>query len=190
MLDPADPETFYNLAVQLYDSGDLVEAAMEAKEALRLHPPHVEAAQLLAECDAGSGEISFEAGKNSVKPTAESIRTGPDNQPPSVLHLGVAWTRVGYGVFVLCVLCSTLMVIHNPFPNAHLRHDTLSMIAVFLWPFSGLASLFWMIADIIDRRERFIWLLPVWICCLVALPALPLALYLFWGRNAMVFRQA
>jgi len=40
LLSPEDPETHYNLAVQLLDQGDKQEAATSAREALRLDPHH------------------------------------------------------------------------------------------------------------------------------------------------------
>jgi tetratricopeptide (TPR) repeat protein len=194
MLDPADPETFYNLAVQLYDMGDRKEAAVAAREALRMHPAHESAAELLDRCEAEPGQVPFDLGKETLLPSEASLRTGPDSPPASVLKLGEAWTRVGYGVFVLCCVSSLLLLVHPPLVvNAQdtiLKHDPLSVLAIFLWPFSGAASIFWTCVDLIDRRERFVWLLPVSSCALVALPALPLALYIFVIRKANVFRSA
>lgn len=126
---------------------------------------------------------------------------------PSLLGLGVAWTRVGYGVLALAVLALVLLAVVRPVytippkgipPEGYrvvagkdlakeggmaLRASTMGFVSVFLWVFSALAAFVWILADIVDRRKRFIWLLPMFICPLTGLHALPLALYLFLARN-------
>jgi tetratricopeptide (TPR) repeat protein len=192
MLDPSDAETFFNLAVQLYDAGDRQEASLAAKEALKLHPTHEAATELLAQCEVEAGEVNFEVEKVEVRPSDASLRTGPDSQPKPLLNLGPAWTYVGYGVLVLCLASSILLLVHNPLalnPKTSLiRHDLLSVFSLFLHIVTGLMAMFWMLVDIIDRRDRFVWLLPIWICCFVGIPFLPLALYMFVGRRLAVFR--
>lgn len=126
--------------------------------------------------------------------------------PPSLLGLGVAWTRVGYGVLALSIVAFVLwQTVHPvlqatkgaPIPEGYrlmankdggllLRASTLGMVSVFLLVFSGLAGFVWTLADLVDRRRRFVWILPVVICVfLQGLHALPLALYVFYGRETM-----
>jgi hypothetical protein len=76
------------------------------------------------------------------------------------------------------------MILHVPLDrNAVLRHDPLSILAVFGWITCGLMALFWMVIDIIDRRKKFAWLLPIWVCGISAMVWVPLALYLFVARK-------
>ncbi len=67
-----------------------------------------------------------------------------------------------------------------------LKPTAVGVTSVFLYIFSALASFVWTFVDIVDRRKRFVWLLPLFICPLVAsLHALPLALYLFFARETL-----
>jgi tetratricopeptide (TPR) repeat protein len=185
LLDPRDPEPFYNLAVALWDEGDHTEAAVYARQVLAFDPGHSKAAQLLANCEEAAAKAPFELdyGK-TISPTAAAIRVGPDDPTPHVLGLGVAWTRVAYGLLVLCVVQLGLLLFHPPFRDTGFNRDLLSVLATFVWIFTSLACIFWMTVDIVDRREKFVWLLPVWICGIAALPGLPLAAYVFLARKS------
>jgi len=182
MLAPDDPETFYNLAVQLYDEGDRVEAASAAKQALVIAPNHGRAQELVNACDAASGSEPFEAGKQKIQPTPQSLRRGPDDPLPHMLGLGEPWTYIGYGVLALCVLETVLLVIHPP-AVPKLRTDGLSVAVVALCIFNLVFGIFWMAVDLFDRNKKFVWLLPQSVFALVGLPAVFLALYLWMGRR-------
>ena len=184
MLDPTDPETFYNLAVQLFDEGDHLEAAVAAREALKLDPNHSGAAETLAKSEAQAGEAPFEADGQLLPPDPKSIRRGMDDGGVHTLGLGPQWTAVGYAVLAICLASTLLLVFHSPFQsNWTLKHDSLSVLAVFCYVFQGLLAVVWMLCDIVDRRERLLWLLPIWICGFSALPVLPLGLYIYVSRN-------
>lgn len=126
--------------------------------------------------------------------------------PPSLLGLGRAWTRVGYAILALSVLAFVLYVGFRPFlpleagkavPTGYrllggkgsatcINTSPGGIASVVSLLFSGLAGLVWTFVDVVDRRKRFVWLLPMFICPLVqALHALPLALYLFYGRETI-----
>jgi tetratricopeptide (TPR) repeat protein len=186
MLRPEDPETFHNLAVQLLDQGDRREAASYAKQALSLDPGHSRATELIARCEEPQGEAPFElSNETPIRPGGAGIRSGPDSSPESLLGLGPAWTVIGTCVFWLSVGQLGLLIFH-PFVNLstqQLGRDPLSIFCLFLYVFVILASGFWTTVDVIDRRQKFLWLLPVWVCGLAGLDVLPLALYLFLGRK-------
>lgn len=170
----------------------------------------------------------------------------PVENPQSLLGLGIAWTRVGYGVLLLALIAFGLNLLVRPilpiqlltplsvstkatsgtslvdtpkgkvavpkgyqiavadngevqvYPlgysliggkegGAPLKTSAMGMISLFVIVFSGLAGVVWMLADIVDRRKRFVWLLPMAICpVLGVLHALPLALYLFFARETPV----
>lgn len=68
--------------------------------------------------------------------------------------------------------------------NMAVRASGLGVVSIFLLVFSGIAGFGWMLVDLVDRRKRFVWILPMLVCVfLQALHALPLALYLFIGRE-------
>lgn len=126
----------------------------------------------------------------------------PAPTPQSLLGLGPAWTRIGYGVLALTVAALALLFFVHPFipytpkgaapegyklvggeKGVYLRASPIGAASVFLLVFSALAALAWTLADIVDRRKRFVWLLPMFICPFMGLHALPFALYLFYGRE-------
>jgi hypothetical protein len=157
-----DAEAQYDLAVRLLERGKRDEAATAAGKALSLDPNHGGAAKVLAQCK----------------------RQSPYEPPKPLIGLGRPWTNVGKGLLALCVVETSLLAAHVPFtPAMQPKHDVLSVASLFLYVFCGLACVFWMTVDLIDRRERFLWLLPIWVCGLAALPALPLAFYLFVVRK-------
>ncbi len=128
-----------------------------------------------------------------------------DPQSPknvSLLGLGPAWTRVGYGVLVLTIVALVLLFTVHPFlphkagdvapagyklvggaQGVYLKAAPIGAASVFLLVFSALAALVWTLADVVDRRKRFVWLLPMFVCPFMGLHALPFALYLFYGRE-------
>jgi len=121
----------------------------------------------------------------------------------TLLGLGPAWTRVGYGVLTLAVLALVFwQVVHPVLPAPKgatpagykliankdggwlLLASPLGAFSIFLHVFSALAGFVWTLIDVVDRRRRFVWLMPLFVCPFVqALQAFPLALYLFYGRE-------
>jgi tetratricopeptide (TPR) repeat protein len=181
-LAPTDPEPFHNLAVALCNMGDYHEAATYAEEALRLDPEHEGALGTLEMCRA-KGSIPFESESEPIQPTVETIRQGIDDKPVHLLHLGDAWTKIGFGVTGYCVFSFAFLIFHPFFDGKALKHDPLSILAFLLYVTSGIAAVFWTLIDVIDRREKFVWLLPMWVCGFMAIPALPLSLYLAIRRK-------
>lgn len=122
----------------------------------------------------------------------------------SLLGLGKPWTRVGQVLFVLCILTFVMWRVTNPvmpytkgeaLPEGYrlvsnkdggflLRASIWGAASIFLLIFSGIGSFVWTFADLIDRKKRFVWLLPMFVCPFISgLHALPLGLYLFFGRE-------
>ena len=75
--------------------------------------------------------------------------------------------------------------------GAALKPTALGAVGVFLMVFAALVGLVWTLVDVVDRRKRFVWLLPMFVCPLVfSLQALPLALYIFYGRETIGHGEA
>jgi tetratricopeptide (TPR) repeat protein len=183
-LDPHDPQAFHNVALALYNQGEFQEAEVFVQEALRLDPEHEASLSTLALCREAKGAASFEVEEQVLSPSSDSVRLGSDDGPVHVLHLGEAWTKVGFGLVAFCIF-SFMYVTFCPFLGVGgvLRHDLNAKFSLFLYISSALACDFWILVDVIDRREKFVWLLPIWVCGFVALPVLPLAFYLALRRK-------
>lgn len=189
-LDPHDTEALHNLAVALYNRGDYTEAAQYCNEVLNVEPSHEGASELLGRCEALSDKNSFRLLNTDVKPSAATKKEGPDDSPRHVLNLGAPWTRIGYGILFYCIFSLGFMIFHPVVSSQNSwSKDPMAIVAFFLYVTAGIGSLIWMLIDIIDRREKFIWLLPVSICGLFALPMLPLALYMAFRKNMMQLKS-
>jgi tetratricopeptide (TPR) repeat protein len=187
-LDPNNPEPFHNLAVALLNQGNAQEASTYAQEALRLDPEHEGAMRTLQACQAHPQEASFEASlpnspRDNIESSAMSVRPGPDDLPVHILHLGEAWTYVGFVLCAYCIVSFTVLIFHPFVDEKGLRHESGAIVSFFLYVTSGLAAVIWTLIDIIDRREKFVWLLPMWVCGFAALPVLPLSLYLAFRKK-------
>gem|GEM_PF-5729386 len=132
------------------------------------------------------GEAPFEIAKDRPVPIwAEGVQPGPDTPIPSVLGLGPAWTNIGYGLFALSFAQLVFLIAH-PFINFQtqmLNRDPLSVACLMLYLFMIIATTFWTTVDIVDRKQKFLWLLPVWVCGMASLVPIPLGFYLFVGRK-------
>lgn len=64
-----------------------------------------------------------------------------------------------------------------------LKKDTFSQITVLLYLISTPCTFLWMLVDVVDRRRKFTWLVPITVCGALGFNVLPLALYFFVGRK-------
>jgi len=186
---PYDPKHFYNLAVNLKTRKMDEEAMAMAREALRVDPGHVGAKGLL-------GELGDEEVQAAHGPWTE--RVGYGNQEhvlPFMNGSEKLWTGIGYGFLAMGVVLALLMIFHFPagptgkpvakgeLPDIGLKSDTLSIFIFFLFCVSTVCTFMWMFVDIIDRRTKFTWLVPLSICGVLGMNVAPLALYMFVGRR-------
>ena len=75
-------------------------------------------------------------------------------------------------------------IIGGPAGGAAVLPTPLGVFGVFMLVFSPLTAFVWTIVDVVDRRKRFVWLLPLFVCpFFYMLQVLPFALYLFYGRE-------
>jgi tetratricopeptide (TPR) repeat protein len=177
-LAPTEAKHRYNLGAHLAEQGLREEARAEVAEAVRLAPSHADAAYLLDVLE----------GRTEPKPTFRHLL-------PWMRGRESLWELTGRALMGLGLVLAGLMITHIPaqptgkavpkgqMPDVALRADALSQLTVFLFVVSTLATFVWMLTDIVDRRKRFTWLVPLTICGVLGLNVLPMALYYFVGRK-------
>lgn len=177
-LSPDEGKHHYNLASHLANIGQMDEAVWEAKQAVRLAPGHTDAVHLLDVLE----------GRAEMKPQTPHLL-------PWMRGKEALWNRVGQVIMGLATVVAISMFVHPPaaptgkqvpkgqLPDVALRTDSLSQALIFLLIVSALATFVWMIVDIVDRRKRFSWVVPLFICGMMGLNIVPLAMYFFIGRK-------
>lgn len=193
-VSPYDPKHYYNLAVNLRDRQLNEEAASMAREALRLDSGHPGARSLIEEF---TGEKLPEE-PNQRDPGKPVVREGygePKHLLPFMYGMEKAWDAIGYLILVLAVVLAVSLIFNIPMgptgkavakgalPDIDLKRDTLSVFQQFLYVFSNICTFMWMLVDIVDRRRRFTWIVPIVVCGTAGFNVLPLAFYLFVGRK-------
>jgi len=186
---PYEAKHFFNLAVNLKTRNLPDESTQMAREALRVDPNHVGARGLL-------GELDTEKEPATHGPWTERVGYGSQEHVlPFMYGSEKLWTGIGYGFLGLGVVLSLLMIFHFPagptgkavakgeLPDIGLKADPLSIFTFFLFCVSTICTFMWMFVDIIDRRTKFTWLVPLSICGVLGMNAAPLALYMFVGRR-------
>jgi hypothetical protein len=177
-LSPDEGKHHYNLASHLANLGQMDEALWEAKQAVRVAPQHAEAVHLLDVLE----------GRTELKPQTPHLL-------PWMRGKEQLWTRIGQVLMGLATVVAISMFAHPPaaptgkqvpkgqLPDVALRTDSLSQTLIFLLIVSALSTFVWMIVDIVDRRKRFSWIVPLFICGMMGLNIVPLAMYFFIGRK-------
>ena len=197
-LDPS-AKTFYNLAVHQHNIGEKAAALETAQRCLKLDNDNLEAKLLIATMSAESEQVQFSAKGVRLDPTllARKRRYGfgrkhlfavlAENQEPWV---ALGWTIVGFSIVaaILMKLYFPLVAPKHPDPKNPLlgykpgsSFSSFALIAYFLTTI--LASMIWTSLDLIDRRGRALWMIPMMLCCFLFLPFIPQSLYLYAGRR-------
>lgn len=181
-LSPNEGKHHYNLASHLATLGDTDAARLEAAEAVRVAPTHADAIHLL---DVLEGRADPKAVQAHLLPWMKGHET--------------LWDRTGYALAAAGTVLAVLMFTHMPaaptgkkvpkgqLPDVALRTDSLSQTIILMLIVLTLATFVWMLTDIVDRRKRFTWLVPLTICGMMGLNVIPLAMYLFIGRRIEEF---
>jgi len=198
MLEPT-AQAFYNLAVHLHNIGDKAEALETVEECLKLDANHQAAKLLLARIAGQGAEPQFSADGKPVEPTmlARKRRYGFGRK-----HLFAvlaenqeAWVALGWTVVGLSILSVLLVKVNFPLvPPAKpdpkdllLGYKPINSPGAFatigFFVTMILASMIWTSFDLIDRRGRALWMVPMMICCFLFLPFIPQSLYMAIGRK-------
>ena len=184
-------KNFYNYAIHLKEIGEKYKALEAAKQALTLDPKHQNAKILAA----------------TLAERASDLRIGTKDQENSKVGLGKKhlfrdlsehqreWVMLGWTIVGLSILATILIKFNFPFTapvkpdfkNTMLGYKPMKSPSAFLtigfFATMILASMIWTSVDLIDRRGRALWMVPMMICCFLFLPFVPQSLYMVAGRK-------
>jgi len=196
---PNDSRPFANLAVHLLDQKNPAEAEAMAREALKIDPDDPSALDVLAKISAAAESAGvFEAAGGPLPAESAAVAKFGGRWKGHVLPAldgrEMLWDGIGIMLLVLGLAATVLLVTHTPFTapdwsqkdamaSSNVRQDPLSIAGIVTWVVASLGSLAWTVFDMIDRKARFIWLVPQVICGFFGLAFVPLSLYLWLGRN-------
>lgn len=198
MLEPS-AKSFFNLAVHLYNIGDKAESLDVANECLRLDPNNADAKLLVARIAGQGTDPQFSADGKPVDPTALAYKRrygfGRKHLFAVLAENQEQWVALGWTVIGLSLLSAILMKVMSPFqpPSKFNSHDVLGglrpmqspaafgVIAFFLT--MVLSSMIWTSLDLIDRRGRALWMVPMMLCCFTCAPFLAQSFYMLVGRK-------
>ena len=198
MLEPS-ASSFYNLAAHQFNIGDKAESLETVEESLKLDPNYPDAKTLMAIIAGVAAEPEFSANGLRLEPTAlaRKRRYGfgrkhlfavlAENQEP--------WVYLGWLVVALSIVSIIVFKFNFPFaapktpdPKSELMgfkpKDSFGAFATIgFFVTMILASMIWTSLDLIDRRGRALWMIPMMICCFLFLPFIPQSLYMAIGRR-------
>ena len=188
-LMPGQPQARFNLAVHLQNISDPTWRT-EAESVLEQSPDHEGTRRLLGR------PVEAVTPDRPYAPGPFTYMGGQDDATHSLRFMEgreKAWQISGWCLVVLAVGVTVSLRLHPPFempdmsPKGRLagppKSDLLSMYIIAYTIAIGIATYTYMIADMLDRRARFLWLVPLTACCFLGVPAAPLALYLAMGRR-------
>jgi len=192
-------KSLFNLAVHLYNIGDQAEALEVCKKCLNIAPDHAEAQNLIARIEGGGVDPKFSAEGQSIDPTVLAYKRrygfGRKHLFAVLAENQEQWVALGWTIVGLSVLSGLAMKFFPPFqpPTKFNSHDVLAglrpvasptafaTIAFFLT--SVLASMIWTSLDLIDRRGRALWMIPMMLCCFTCAPCISQSFYMWIGRR-------
>jgi len=201
VLDPSF-ETLFDLAVHFHNIGDKADAIEAAQRCLKVDPANPLAQKLLATVQAEGDQLKFSVQGVLIAGThlARKRRYGygrkhlfailAENQEP--------WVAFGWTIVALSIVAAILMKVNFPFiapttvrkedfKNSFLGYKPAQSFSAFatiaFFATTILASMIWTSLDLIDRRGRALWMIPMMLCCFLFLPFIPQAFYIYVGRR-------
>ena len=195
----ASPRGFFNLAVHYYNIGESAAAIEAVQKCLGLDADYPEATQLVSHLRGSGPEPQFSVQGQALESTVLSRKRrygfGRKHLFAVLAENQEQWVALGWTIVGLSILSGLLIKFVPPFqpPSQFNSKDILAglkplptvsafgTIAFFLT--MVLASMFWTSLDLIDRRGRALWMIPMMLCCFTCLPFISQALYMSIGRK-------
>ncbi|MEZ0325722.1 MAG: tetratricopeptide repeat protein [Fimbriimonas sp.] len=194
MLAPTDPKSAYNLAAHIYAMGNLRMARDIVVESLKDDPIFAPSRALLDRIDANeSGEVQFFLPQLKSAET-EAIEAAEPHVLPFMRGMERSWATIGWIFVGVDLLAAIGVLIYRPFVIVEVargenkspmsfKTDPGSVATIFLLVVSAVFSIVWMLIDVIDKKMRIVWLVPVVSCCTCGMHGLPHALYMLMRRT-------
>jgi tetratricopeptide (TPR) repeat protein len=192
-------KAFFNLAVHLYNIGEAADSLESVKKCLKLDPNNSEAKQLVARLSGQGVDPKFSAAGNVIDPTNLAYKRrygfGRKHLFAALAENQEQWVQTGWAIVVLSIVSALLMKIVSPFhvPAKFNDHDILGGLKPIAAPYAFatiaffltmvLASMIWTSLDLIDRRGKALWMIPMMLCCFTCAPSVAQSLYMYIGRR-------
>ncbi|MDR3691219.1 MAG: tetratricopeptide repeat protein [Fimbriimonas sp.] len=188
---------FYNLGVQLSESGAKAEAKQAIEKALELDPKHLSAKKLLKELTIyESGAIGGSKSDRTSHPrTSRPYGLGKKHLFALMHEHQREWTALGWTIVGFAVVSTILVKLNFPLiapkvpdlKNALAGYKPIRSASAFativFFISTILASMIWTSLDLIDRRGRVLWMIPMMLCCFLFMPFASQSLYMAIGRR-------
>jgi hypothetical protein len=197
-LDPAQSRLNFALAVHLREIGQPAEARKYAETVRTLDPKFPGLTGLLTSLGLETKRdprLRFREMLYNPLPTPPD---GPVHAFPAIEQGAKLWTTCGWVLVCVSFVGPLMFRFHLPyhlpgpgearglsiFGGAVLNVDPLSVVSIFIFITAAILSSFWTIVDMLDRRSKAFWIIPlVPCCCLGGMPGIGQALYMSMGRR-------
>ena len=196
--------TFYNLAVHLSNIGESADALAVAQKCQKLAPESTGVKSLVAAIESSSDHVAFSTGGTAIVPTQLSrkrrygfglkhlFRLLAENQDSWV---ALCWTVLGLAIVAAIIVKVNFPLVapahggasrsdlNAPFLGYKPQNSMGAFLEIAFFLGTILASMIWTSLDLIDRRGRALWMIPMMLGCFLFLPFLPQSLYMAIGRR-------
>ena len=187
-------KNFYNYALHLNEIGEKGKALEAAKRALELDPKHTNAKVLAATLATKASDLK--GSKKGNKPDDNpNVGLGKKHLFRDLAEHQREWLMMGWTIVGLSILATILIKFNFPFvaPKSpdfksslmgyKPRNSPDAFLTIGFFATMILASMIWTSVDLIDRRGRALWMVPMMICCFLFLPFVPQSMYMVMGRK-------
>jgi tetratricopeptide (TPR) repeat protein len=186
MLQPNEPRYSYNIAVLRFANGDLDGARTAVREARKVDPsfePGTVLEDRIATNDRSSPVNFLIPEEGGDFP--ELFPEAQDHAIPIMRGLDRPWTMIGWAFVALALVAGAMYLIYRPigvaqkmFAQSPMTKTPGAEATVFVLLVSDILTGLWMLIDIVDRKQRLIWLIPYVVCCSAGMHAFPQLLYM------------
>ncbi len=195
MLAPTDPKSAYNLAAHMFAMGNQRMARDIVLESLKDDPDFAPSKTLLDRIDSQTegGEVPFFL-PSLIQIESEEVDSGEPHVLPFMRGMERSWTTVGWVFVGVALIASIGVVVFQPFilqdvakgenkSPMSFKADPGSIATIFLLIVSAVFSIVWMLVDVVDKKMRIVWLVPIVSCCTCGMHSIPHALYMLMRRT-------